>query len=59
MGKTKVEKTYILEIVIKIQFFWYIYCKIPFFFRISITIQPGRSLLSVRYHELFDTRQIH
>jgi hypothetical protein len=27
--------------------------KIPFF-RVSVTIKPGRSLLTVRYHELFD-----
>jgi len=29
--------------------------KIPFF-RVSVTIEPGRSLLTVRYHELFDRR---
>ena len=28
--------------------------KIPFF-RVSVTIEPGRSLLTVRYHELFDS----
>jgi hypothetical protein len=28
--------------------------KIPFF-RVSVTIEPGRSLLTVRYHELLDT----
>jgi hypothetical protein len=27
--------------------------KIPFL-RVSVTIEPGRSLLTVRYHELFD-----
>ena len=27
--------------------------KIPFF-RVSVTIKPSRSLLTVRYHELFD-----
>jgi hypothetical protein len=27
--------------------------KIPIF-RVSVTIEPGRSLLTVRYHELFD-----
>ena len=27
--------------------------KIPFF-RVSVTIEPGRSLITVRYHELFD-----
>jgi hypothetical protein len=26
------------------------------FFRISVTIEPGRSLLTVRYHELFDSK---
>jgi hypothetical protein len=25
------------------------------FFRVSVTIEPGRSLLTVRYHELFDS----
>jgi hypothetical protein len=29
--------------------------KIPFF-RVSVTIEPGRSLLTVRYHGLFDSR---
>jgi hypothetical protein len=29
--------------------------KIPFS-RDSVTIEPGRSLLTVRYHELFDHR---
>jgi hypothetical protein len=29
--------------------------KIPFS-RVSVTIEPGRSLLTVRYHELFDYR---
>jgi hypothetical protein len=28
--------------------------KIPFF-RVSVTVEPGRSLLTVRYHELFET----
>jgi hypothetical protein len=28
--------------------------KIPFF-RVSVTIEPGRSLLTVRYHELFES----
>jgi hypothetical protein len=30
--------------------------KIPFF-EVSITIGPGCSLLTVRYHELFDTER--
>ena len=30
---------------------WY---QIPFF-RVSVTIEPGRSLHTVRYHELFDS----
>ena len=25
------------------------------FYRVSVTIEPGRSLLTVRYHELFET----
>ena len=29
--------------------------KIPFF-RVSVTIEPGRSLLTVRCHELFENR---
>jgi hypothetical protein len=31
--------------------------KIPFS-RVSVTIEPGRSLLTVRYHELFDKLKI-
>ena len=32
--------------------------KIPFF-RVSVTIEPGRSLLTVNYQELFDTTKIN
>ena len=28
------------------------------FFRVLVTIEPGRSLLIVGYHELFDNEQI-
>ena len=31
--------------------------KIPLF-RVSVTIEPGRSLLTVRYHELFEKNAI-
>ena len=30
-------------------------CITILFFRVSVTIEPGRSLLTVRYRELFDT----
>jgi hypothetical protein len=54
MGKTELNKIYTFEISIKIRFFWYIYWyQIPFF-RVSVTIEPGCSLLTVHYHELFD-----
>ena len=54
MGKIKLDETYIFEIRIKIWSFWLsVGIKIPFF-RVSVTIELGRSLLTVRYHELFD-----
>jgi hypothetical protein len=54
MGRTELDEIYIFEISIKILFFDVsIGIKIPFF-RVSVTIEPGRSLLTVRYHELFD-----
>jgi hypothetical protein len=54
MNKTKLDETYIFEINIKIWFFYVsIGIKIPFF-RVSVTIEPSRSLLTVRYHELFE-----
>jgi hypothetical protein len=28
------------------------------FSRVSVTIEPGSSLLKVRYHELFDRKQL-
>ena len=45
MGKSKLNETYIFKISIKMQFFDVaIVIKIPFF-RVSVTIEPGRSLL--------------
>ena len=45
MGKTKFDETYIFKISIKLRFFLCSYCiKIPSF-RVSVTIEPGRSLL--------------
>ena len=49
MGKTKLDETYIFKISIKMRFFWcrYWYQKIFrfSFFRVLVTIEPGRSLL--------------
>ena len=57
MGNTKAYKTNICEISIKVNSFDVpIGIKIPFF-RVSVTIGPGRFLLTVRYHELFDYGQ--
>ena len=54
MYKTKLNKTYKFKISIKIQFFDIsIGIEIPLF-RVSLTIEPGRSLITIRYHELFD-----
>ena len=44
MGKTKLDETYIFKISIKCNSFVAIGIKVPFF-RVSITIEPGRSLL--------------
>jgi hypothetical protein len=53
MGKTKLYETYIFEIRIKIWFFDVpVGIKIPFF-RVSVTIEPGSSLLTVYCHDLF------
>jgi hypothetical protein len=43
IGRTKLDEIYIFEISIKIPFS-----------RVSVTIELGRSLLTVRYHELFE-----
>jgi hypothetical protein len=54
IGKIKLDETYIFEIRNKSDSFDVsIGIKIPFF-RVSVTIEPGCSLLTVRYHELFD-----
>jgi hypothetical protein len=54
MCRTKRDETYIFEISIKSYSFDVpIGIKIPFF-RVSVTIEPGRSLLTVRCYELFD-----
>ena len=47
MGKINLNEAYIFEISIKNQFG----VKIPFF-RVLATIEPGRSLLTVRHHDL-------
>ena len=47
MGKTKLDEAYIFKISIKMGFFYVtIGIKIPFF-RLSVTIEPGRSLLQL------------
>ena len=59
MGKTKLDETHILKLALKCDSFDVaIGIKIPFF-RVLVTIEPGRSLLhpyncSIRYHELFE-----
>ena len=45
MRKTRFDETCIFEISIKMWFFWCNYCYKILFFRVSITIDPGRSLL--------------
>ena len=43
-----------LKSALKFDFFYVsIGIQIPFF-RVPVTIEPGRSFLTVRYHELFD-----
>ena len=55
IGKAKLDAMYTFKISIKIQFFDVsIGIKIQVL-RVSVTIEPGHSLLTVRYHELFDT----
>ena len=56
MGSTKLDENYIyLKSALKsYSFDISIGIKNPFS-RVSVTIEPGRSLLTVRYHELFDT----
>ena len=53
MGKIKLNETYLVEMSIKIQLFSYIYWYQNSGFRVSVTIEPGRSLLTVCYLELF------
>ena len=55
MGKTKLDGTYIFKFSIKNAIFFYVTVgiKIPFF-RVSVTIEPGHSVLQFVYHELFD-----
>ena len=54
MGRIKFYETYIFKTSIKsCSFDVSIDIEIPFF-RISVTIEPGLSLLTVRYRELFD-----
>ena len=57
MGKTKHDKSYIFDISIKSNSFGApIGIKTPFL-RVSVTIEPVRSLLTVHYHELFGRYQ--
>ena len=54
MGKPKLNETYTFKINIEIQFFSYIYWYPSSIFRISVNIEPGRSLFTTRYNKLFD-----
>ena len=57
MGKTELDETYIFEISIKKFNSSDVSIDIKLrFLRVSDTIEPGRSLLTVRYHELFDSQ---
>ena len=57
MGNTKLDETYIFEISKKSDSFDVsIGIKISFF-RVSVTVEPGHSLLTVRYHELLDSKK--
>jgi hypothetical protein len=54
MGSTKLDENYIFDIcIISDSFDVSIGIKNQFS-RVSVTIEPGRSLLTVRYHELID-----
>ena len=54
MGKNKLEKIIYLKSKLNFNSFDVsIGIEIPFF-RVSVTFEPGSSLLTVRYHELFD-----
>ena len=53
--KTKLDETYIFEIKINSDSLMLdSSIKIPLL-RVSVAFEPGRSLLTVRYNELFDT----
>ena len=54
MDKTKLDEAYIFEISIKFNCFDASIDIKFLFFRVSITFEPGRSLLTVRYHELWE-----
>ena len=59
MGKIKLNEIYISEISTIIQLFDIsMGIKIPFF-GVSVAIEPGYSLLTVRYHDLFDIALDH
>ena len=45
MGKSKLDETYIFKISIKMRFFDVTIVIKILFFRVSVTIEPGRSLL--------------
>ena len=54
MGWTKLDETQVFEISIKIDFFMHLLVIKTPFFRVSATIESGSSLLTDRYHELFE-----
>ena len=58
MGTTKLDETYIFKISIKIQFFYVSIGIKSSFFRVSVYIEPGHSLLTVRYDKLFEQQNI-
>jgi hypothetical protein len=53
-GNIKLSESHIFGICMKIQFFRYILYYQHSVFRVSATIGPSCSLLTVCYHELFD-----
>ena len=57
MGKTKLDESYIFDISIKKIDSSDVSIGIKIsFFRVSVTIQPGHSFLTVRCHELFNLK---
>ena len=52
MDTIKPDETYKLELIIKVRLFHVSIGIKILFFTVSVTIEPGHSLLTVRYHEL-------